>query len=116
MYVGCGYIHVCLPTLIMSHFYRVGDRILEINGLSMLGKSPSEIHAVLSKLKWGEEVNIFVFHPQETLKFQKSDTDNAGIIAVKVNTVYTCADISEESWMAIFNQLPPVQTDLQTLG
>ena len=64
--------------------HSVGDRILEINGKSVIGKSPSQAQRLLSETKWGEEVTILAMPPQETVIFHYSETTNAGVIVMKV--------------------------------
>ena len=78
--------------------YRIGDRILEINGHSVIGKSHSQAQAMLSQTKWGEKVTILAMPPQEMVVFHFSEAANAGVITMKVSTgnthhfwcVYAC--------------------------
>ena len=64
--------------------HSVGDRILEINGKCVIGKSPSQVQRLLSETKWGEEVTILAMPPQETVVIHFSETANAGVIVMKV--------------------------------
>ena len=68
--------------------FRVGDRIIEINGHSVIGKSPSQAQRLLSQVKWREEVRILAMPPQETVVFHFSETTNAGVIVMKVNRIH----------------------------
>ena len=63
---------------------RVGDRILKINGSSVIGKSPTQVQRVLSGVKWGEEVKILAMPAQETVAFRYCEMANAGVIIMKV--------------------------------
>ena len=68
-----------------TQHFRVGDRILKINGWSVTGKSASQAQKLLSETKWGEEVTILAMPPQETVVFHFSETANAGVIVMKVH-------------------------------
>ena len=72
---------------VYMHLHRVGDRIMEINGRTVIGKSPSQAQRLLSQVKWGGEVRILTMPPQETVVFHFSETSNAGVIVMKVNRI-----------------------------
>ena len=81
--VGSYFIDILFSVYVML-MYRVGDRILEINGKSVIGKNPSQAQRLLSVTKWGEEVTILAMPPQDTVVFHYSETANAGVIVMKV--------------------------------
>ena len=64
--------------------YSVGDRILEINGCSVIGKSVSQAQRMLSQVKWGEEVCILAMPRQEIMVLRFSEVSNAGVVLLKV--------------------------------
>ena len=64
---------------------RAGDRILKINGESVIGKSPLQSQRLLSEVKWGEQCHLLVMPPQDsTVVFHFSESGNAGVIIMKV--------------------------------
>ena len=67
-----------------NYAYRVGDRILKINGSSVVGKSPAQVQRLLSGVKWGEEVKLLAMPAQELVAFHFSEMANAGVIVIKV--------------------------------